>query len=304
MSLAAKTPYDPVLTGIGVLTAGQISDAARAAFVADVGLLLLKGNAKGSTLVPIGSLFSLPPVAGPNVPGFSGPEPLFWFNPDPAPLAALQVAALSDPTKTGYWHAIFIDTLFQQVAVALDLPGNTPLFPMFDISAPFGIPPLPLPFTLPDLAIALDINPLPKLLLKLAGLNIKVSIPSVSIPTIPIPQLPKLPPLPLLPDFLLGMFQLPFKLLLQVLVPPDISLVFDLPNLPAAVFKLAFQLVLDLFTALGLPSPFPLLPKAFVASLIVYLKNVVAMVCCVIVANIVGTGAMAQGVGIVLGLLK
>jgi hypothetical protein len=301
--LNGSSPYGPILTGIGVLNAGKISDSAKAAFVSDVILLLTNGNANGATLSPIGSIFPLPPVPGPEVPVLVPPglEPIFWFGPDPT--APLQEPALLSEADTPFWHQIFIDGLFQGTATALDLAGNTPLFPMFDISAPFQLPPLPLPFTLPDLAAALKL-PVPKLLLKLPTLGIQLSLPSISIPSIPIPALPKLPPLPMLPQFLLGLFQLPFQLLLKLLVPPDISLIFDLPNLPAAVFKVAFGLILDLFISLGIPSPFPLLPKAFIASIIVYLKNVIAMVCCVIVGNIVGMGAMAQTVGVTLGLLK
>ena len=304
MPLIAKTPYDPALTGIGLLKNGKVSDSGRARFVEDVVLLLTLGNRSGRTLAPIASLFPLPPIPGPVVPNLNilhpGTEPIFWFEPDPA--AALLTTTLLDKKKTAYWHTIFVDTLYDQTAVALDLAGNTPLFPIFDVSAPFGID-LPIPFTLPELAAKLSITP-PELAAKLVDLNIKLSPPSLSIPTIPVPTLPKLPPLPLLPDLLLGLFTLPFKLLIKLVVPPKIDILLDIPNLPKAVFTIAFDLLLDLFKELGLPSPFPLLPKAFVASIIVYLKNVVAMVCVDLVAQLVGTGAIAHGVGLVLGLVS
>lgn len=303
MPLNAKTPYDRALTGIGLLQGGKISDSGRKRFVEDVVLLLTLGNHNGRTLAPIASLFPIPPIPGPKIPSLNplhpGLEPIFWFDPDP--LAAILTTTLLDRQKTAYWHTIFIDTLYDQAAVALDLAGNTPLFPIFDVSAPFGID-LPIPFTLPQLAGKLSITPI-QLAAKLVDLNIKLSPPSLSIPSIPVPKLPKLPPHPLLPDLLLGLFTLPFKLLIKLVIPPKLDIVLDIPNLPKAVFAIAFDLLLDLFKELGLPSPFPLLPKTFVASIIVYLKNVVAMVCVDLVAQLVGTGAIAHGVGLVLGLV-
>lgn len=303
MPLNAKTPYDHILTGIGLIEGGKISDAGKKAFIEDVILLLTLGNRDGKTLVPIASLFPLPPVGGPPFSNLNiiNPElePLFWFGPDP--LAALQATTLLDENSTPFWHKIFIDILYTQTALALDLPGNTPLFPIFDVSAPFGID-LPIPFTLPDLAVKANIQPLPKLMIKLADLGIKVSVPSISIPSLNIPQPIELPPFPKLPELLLGLFELPFKLLISLLIPPKIDLAFDLPNLPKTIFGLAFDLLFELLKGLGLLE-IPLLPKAFIASLLVYMKNVISMVCVDIIGNLVGVGSIALGVGIVLGLV-
>lgn len=312
MPLQAATPYDTSLYGIGLLDApgGKISDAGKKAFVADVIKLLTLGNANGATLAPIASIVPIPP---PGVPGTNdgkvlGPtllppflEPLFWFGPDPT--APLQAPALLDPTQTPMWHSIFIDTLYQGTADLLDLPGCTPLFPIFDVSAPFGFD-LPIPFALPDLAAKLGIPLIPKLLIKLAQLKIKLSLPSISLPSLPSITLPQLPPLPDLPNLVIGLILLPFKLMLKLLVPPMVSLAFDLPGLPTVVFKLAFELLLELFASFNLPvPPFPLLPKAFIASLLVYIKNIIAMTIVDIIVNLVGTGSIALGVGVLLGLV-
>lgn len=309
-SVQPGSTYKPILTGIGLLQGGKLSQAARDAFVNDVLKLLALGNASGKTLIPIGSLFPLPPIGGPLVPNLNpfapALEPIFWFGPDP--FVALQAPVLRDETQSPFWHQIFLDILFEQTAVAMDLPGNTPLFPIFDVSGAFGID-MPIPFTLPDLAIKLTAKLsfpfLPSLMIKLAGLGISLKPPILSLPIPPLPSINfQLPPFPQLPDLLIGLFLLPFKLILSLLIPPNMSLVLNIPGLPSVVFKVAFQLLLDLFASLGLPTnPFPLLPKAFIASLIVYMKNIVAMACCDLLGMLIGTGGLTQGVGKLLGLL-
>jgi len=309
--LNASTPYDNSLWGIGLLDApkGKISQAGKDAFVNDVIKLLTVGNANGSTLTPIASIVPLPP---PGVPGTNGndlmaptllppfTEPVFWFGPDPT--AQLQKPVLLDASQSPMWHSIWVDTLYQGAADLLDLPGNTPLIPIFDVSAAFGFD-LPIPFALPDLALKLNLTP-PQLLVKLASLKIKLSLPAISLPNLPTIALPQLPPLPQLPNLVIGLLTLPFNLMLKLLVPPKVSLAFDLPNLPTVVFKLAFELLLELFLSFNIPlPPFPLLPKAFIASLLVWMKNVIAMTVVNIVTNLVGTGTIAQGVGTLLGLL-
>ena len=310
MPLNAKTPYDPVLTGIGLLKDGKISQAGIDTFVANVAALLTLGNHKGETLLPIAKVVPLPPVSGPNIAG----EDLFWFNPDP--FGAVAAAALLDRNKSSMWHTVFIDTIYSTTATLLDMAGNTPMFPIFDPSAPFGVD-IKIPFTPPELAGKLAVPP-PQLLAKLAGAGIKVSLPSFSIPSVvpPLPQIPKFddagnllsiqtgqfPDAPALPDLVIGLIQLPIKLLIGLVLPPKLDLVINLPNLPKVVFTAAAEALKALLDGLGLAVGF--IPKVLLSTLIVYLKNVVAMVCVVIVSQLVGTGNIALGVGQLLGLVS
>ncbi len=312
MPLIAKSPYDNVLTAIGLLENGKISQSGVDAFVDDVALLLTVGNVGGKTLKPISSLFPFPPLPGP----LSGPlkQELFWFS---ATTSAGAIIALKDPKKSPIWHTIFIDTLYQNVAKLLDLQGNTPLFPIFDPSAPFGVE-LPFPFSQIDLIKAIKTTP-PQFLAKLAKSGIKLSLPSLPIPALPslsptfvkfdasgIPSLsisPTLPPNPTLELLVGGLIKLPFSVLTSLLVPPQTKLVYDLPNLPKLVTETVFETFLEVLKSVGF-NLVTLLPTELIASIMVFLKNVVAILCVVIVSNILGTGTIALGVGKTLGLVK
>jgi len=289
--------YGPILTGVGLLENGKLTTAARQRYVTEVIALLATGNAGGKGGSPTTQIFSnivpLPPISGPTIPNVTtlSKEPLFWFGPDP--LAALMATFLVDKNASPTWNSIFPDLLYTKTAEALDANGSTPLFPMFDVSAAFDID-VPLPFALPDLAVKLKLD-VPKLSIKLADLGIKLAIPSIPpIPTITLPNLmppslPGIPSFPLpslaLPDLLLGLIKLPFDLLLKLVFPPNLGLVLNLPGLPKVVLDLAIDIVLKLITPV-----IPIVPKVFIASLLIYMKDVVAMVCVDIVGMLVGAG--------------
>lgn len=310
------SPYGPILTGIGLLEGGKLSKAGREKYVTEVLGLLATGNhdGKGGTpstrlfnsLVPLPPIDSIPPgFAIPNVTTLKA-EKLFWFDPDP--LATLMAATLVDEKACPTWNLIFPDTLYAKTAAALDANGSTPLFPIFDASVAFpnveGFPIL-----LPDLAIKANIAPPPKLLLKLADLGIELKMPSIPVPPIP-------PPLPdfslgfdvglglqaavALPDLLIGLITLPFDLLKQLVLPPDIGLVLDLIQFKFdAVVGLAFELLLPLLQPL-----IPIVPKLLIASILIYIKNIVAMVLVDIVGMLVGAeGALTKSVAKVTGLI-
>jgi hypothetical protein len=294
------------LTGIELLEPGpkgiRLTKAAKDRYVLEVLGLLATGNADGKGGLPTTQIFSslipLPPFPGPVIMNVTTlePEPLFWFKPDP--IAALMASQLQNKDNNPFWHAIFPDLLYEKTAIALDANGSTPLFPIFDVSAAF--PDIKIfPITLPELAIEASLMPLPKLMLKLLDLSIALGIPippippippflsfpDFSIPDVPFPGLPSL----VLPDLLLGMIKLPFDLIIKLVAPPDLGLVLDLPNLPGLVLKLAMDIVLKLLIDLGL---LLIVPKLFVASLLIYIKNVVAIVCTDIVGMLVGAGGV------------
>lgn len=304
------SPYGPILTGVGLLAGGKLTQSAKDTYLAEVLGLLATGNANGKGGTPTTKIFNalvpLPPVPGPPIPNLTtlSIEDAFWFGPDP--LAALMATQLQDPTKCPIWHSIFIDLLYETTAVALDANGSTPLFPLFDVSVAFpNITIFPIP--LPDLAIQANILPLPQLMLKLAGLGIQVQLPTIPIPPIP-PKLPSLalqlpiPPLILL-DLCIGLIKLPFDLLLQLVVPPDIGLVLDLLAFKFdAVFNLAFNIVIQLLIKLDL---LLIVPKLFIASLLIYVKDVVAMVITDIVGLLIGAGgALTKAVAGATGLIS
>jgi hypothetical protein len=298
------SPYDPILTAIGLLEGGKLTPKAKDAYKKEVLGLLATGNIEGKGGSPSTKIFNsivpLPPISGPEIFNVTTlqSEPLFWFGPDP--LALLMAENLTEE-QCPIWHTIFVDLLYEKTAVALDMPGTTPLAPVFDVSFAFGIDALPIPFTPPDLALKLGITPV-ELLLKLPSL-IKVSLPKIPIPPIPPPlpdlvlQLP-IPPLALL-DLCIGLIKLPFDLLLNLLVP-KLSLVLDLPGLPKIVLELAMTIVIDLLKSLNLML---IVPKLFIASILIYIKNIVAIVCVDIVGSILGAGTIAKSVGELTGLI-
>jgi hypothetical protein len=294
------SPYGPILTGVGLLEGGKLSKKGRQRYVEEVIGLLVTGNADGKGGTPATKIFNtlvpLPPIPGPeifNVTTFAG-EKLFWFEPDP--LAATMATLLVDEKACPIWNKVFPDLLYAKTAAALDANGSTPLFPLFDVSVAF--PDLEgFPITPPDLAVKANIMPPPKLLQKLADIGIELKVPSIPVPPIPPdipnflpPSLPgiEMPGLPslALPDLLLGLIKMPFDLLLQLVLPPNIGLIMDLISLKFdAVVKLALDIVVKLLQPL-----IPIVPKLLIASILIYLKDIVAMVITDIVGMIIGAG--------------
>lgn len=302
------SPYDPILTHVGLLTptpkGTKLTKEAANRYVSEVIALLASGNADGKGGSPTTKIFNaivpLPPISGPDFPNpvTLGIEKLFWFDPDPFATGISTLLLSRDLTPV--WHYIFIDFLYEKLAIALDLNGSTPFFPLFDISVAFPNIDLPFPWTLPDLALKLNIS-LPDLQLKLLDLGISLNIPSISIPSLPTIDLNLNFGFDLmLPKLLLGLFELPFKLLLNLITPPNLDLVLNLPGLPGIVINLAINLLLELLISLDL---LIILPKILIASLLIWLKNIVAMVCVDIVGLLIGTGNIAKGVATLTGLI-
>jgi hypothetical protein len=310
MSLNAKSPYDPILSGIGALDKGKISETARKKFVEEVSLLLVAGNLSGKTLKPISNIFPFPPVSGPLIPAVN--QHLFWFDKF---MTAESVIALQDRNKSPIWHQIFVDTLYQNTLQALDLAGNTAIFPIFDPSAPFGVE-LSYPFSQVDLIKAIKTTP-PQFAAKVAKAGIKLSIPSIPIPKIPsfspttvqfkldgsFAITPSgLPPIPQLPVLLTELIKLPFDTLTSLLVPSKfVELVAHIPELPKSLANLVFEAFTKILEKIGFASQ--LLPATIIASILVYLKNIIACLCVIIIGNILGTGVITLNVGKLLGLV-
>lgn len=207
-----------IMADVGVLDSpkGKITPEAREKFVDDVNLLLLNGFD--------GKLFGLVDIAG-DVPDlvFEGSNLLS----DPFTLKPIEDHEAKFPT----FHKFFIDTLFEKVAVALDVEGATPLapimdptfiFPNFDLAIPFpellvklvtGFPPPPelvalgIPFDMTIFDVEIDDLDIPAIVAA-------IPIPAPPIPPVPIPDLPGIPDL--IPAFT---------------VPPIPSIPF--PELPA-----------------------------------------------------------------------
>jgi hypothetical protein len=296
--------YGPILTGVGLIQDGKLTKSAKDRFLQEVLFLLLSGNDNGKGGSPLtkifNSLFPLPPVAGPLIVNATtlSTENAFWFKPDP--FATLIATQLNDPKNNPIWHTIFEDILLEQTALALDINGSTPLAPaVFDAS--FLAPNISFPPNPPDLALALNVQ-LPQLAVKLVDLGISLQMPSIpSPPSIKFPSINlPVPPL-ILFDLCIGLIKMPFDLLLKLVLPPAIDIVLDLPGLPKVVFDLAFDVVLQLLIDLGL---LLIVPKLFIASLLIWLKDIVAMICVDIVGLIVGaSGGMTKTVATLTGLV-
>jgi len=173
-----------ILTSVGVLKNNKITQTARERFVNDTNLLLLNGS--GALNFPVPSIL------------------VFEGSPQLSTPFNIQPIEQHRETFT-VWHKIFIDTLFEKTAQALDVEGSRPLAPIMDPSSialdlginlkpdigfgdilPKILLPLPPPgiFTLFDLDIT-DIDLLAELAIKLPDLVSPVSFPK--IPDLPVP---------------------------------------------------------------------------------------------------------------------
>lgn len=312
-------PYDKILTSVGLIEGGKISKQSRDAFIDDVTGLLLTGNHDGkggSIKIKIfNSLFPLPPTPGPSIKiDTTGKlENLFWFDPDPYALLSKEVLINSEKI----WQKVFIDLLYETTANLLDIPGATPLLPVFDITA--GIPGkieikpgatlneiITQAIPTPDKLIEL-LKPTPPdpsgLLIKLADLNLKPSIPTPPVPVIPttllsniVTQIPglsigDLPPMAI-QDLFVGLIKLPFSVLTNAFVQlqnPQIP--SKIPTLPNFILELVMEGVLSLLTSLGLVGKGSI-PKLLIASLLVYVKNIVGIICVDLIGLLLGAGGI------------
>ena len=310
-------PYtDPCLgpSGVGVLDGkGNLTQAARDAFTAQVILLLTSGNADGKG-AKISSLLGIPfpPPSGVKVldPDRLLTHPtdplgdLFWF--DPSPFAALTFDTLRDPDG-GYQKQI-VSNLYQPLMKAMNLNGNAVAPPILDYSG-FLPPNIAIKLKIPDLpkiaaafpnvpalkALGIDLGDIPTFV---ADLSAVVSLPS--IPSIPVPPIPDFD-FVIFPKLFLGLLELPFKLLPDLIVkfsPPDL-LVPSPPALFNLILELFFGLFLDLLKALGLLA---ILPKLMVATFIVIIQNAVAAMAPLVISQVIGTGIVVKTVGQALGL--
>ena len=174
----------PILTTAGVLQGDLISSTARAAFLTDTTTLMRAGTA--------GFMFGVVPAAF----TFAGSS----FIADSFDVGDLAAHEAMYPV----WHRIFIDQMFQRVAIALDVDGSTPLSPIMDFTVPFaklGLPQKSLsidefaagmalvdPTFQTQLSYFCDVDPsifTPTFIVELIA-----SVPLPSLPTPPLPPIP------------------------------------------------------------------------------------------------------------------
>lgn len=303
------SPTKKVLTHVKLLDAnGKISDSGKNRFISEVIALVAAGNMDGKGVGIVDPAWGVLAVPMPPVPaGIKLPNPttlkfedLLWFDPDPL-LAGIYAATLPDKAKTPIWHTIFIDTLYEGVANALNLNGSTPALPIADWS--FVAPGFDPNLSLACLALKLNL-PSYKFILKLPS----IGIPIPPIPPLPIPLPIKLPtiPFPLIPpeikftlpkiffDFIFGIPKIAFDLFLKL--PP-----FPIPpKLPDIILKLVIP-IFELF--LKLPIFEALVPKLFIASILILIKNIVGMLLCDIIGMLLGTGTICSAAAVAVGLV-
>lgn len=324
----------PILTTVGLLQGGLISDAARQKFVDDTNTLLLNGN--GDFL--FGAL--------PDAVIFEGNG----FLSDSFNIQPITKHQQTFPV----WHQIFIDKMYQDTANALDIDGSTPLAPVLDYTVPFAGFGFPLrDLTLPEFAAGMAI-PDPTFQAQLQfffdidigdlNLDLLLQLPTLIPPPLPpLPPFPALPPLPLDFSFDLPLgFDLPTPQIPNLVLPPIPPIGFDLdiPTLPlpvigfvlCAVVKaipaifailLAKALAGELLTALS-KGPVGLIifvatvvieailsclginlknVLTFLAGFLVYIKQLVLMLAVVLVGVVFGEGLLIQVAANAIGLI-
>lgn len=268
--------YSPILTAAGLIQDGKLSPAAKEGYWKKYESYAKNGNPTG-----IGALKT-----------------------SPMPNAEEYVGTIKKRENADIFHTLHIDILYEKLAIQLDMPGQTSLLPVFDVTAVFPGVNLPLPFTLDQLALKLKMTT-PELTVKLGDLGIKFppQVPKLPLPEIPKPpSLPAVPPIPpglkpfFLPDLIIGLFTIPFELLKSLLLPPKIDLVLDIPGLPFAILKLAYNLVFDLLVKLGIVIPSAnFYPISLMNGINVFIDNVVSMLSAVIIGKLLGAGNLSRG---------
>lgn len=254
----------PILTHVGLLTDDKISDAARQSFVDLVNVLLLNGSDNW-----FGGAAAAPPAASFGGNSFFGKQ--FDIQPIEKHRETFPV-----------WHKVFIDTMYEGVANALNVDGRAPLLPILDPTVTFA--PLNLKLkslTIPDFAIGMalpppaqieyffDVSPDDLLLLTPQIPDLLAKLP-VGPPDIPMP-----PPLPGLPSFAIP----PYGLIIPIPFPPAIPFVIPpIPPIPGIpnFLPLPFPVMGFLLCAIvkALPAIFAILiAKSIAGELITSLKD-------------------------------
>jgi hypothetical protein len=296
-----------ILTDIGLLAKdGTLAPAGRNAIITDILLLLEHGNNGGRGL----KTFPLPlPPKDPTK------DKLFWFNPNPL-LFVSTAAVLSKKENCPGFHNVILDGLFASTFKALDTAGGTPLTPptspapIFDpsfMSKKLGID-LPADFP-PNIAKLLTI---PEISAKYPTIALFTADLVKIMAELKIPDIPKLPSFPpaflspfssvpnlILPDLMAGLIKIPFNVIVSLMGSP-LDLIPKLTN-PLELFSFVFELafngllkLLDLFLAV---------PPTIVATLLIYLKDVCAVICVDLIALIIGPGQIAKAAAIALNLI-
>ena len=300
--------------GVGVLGSDEkLTQDARAAFVAQVILLLTSGNrdglgAKVSSLTGI----PFPPPSGvklvdPDRLLTNPSDPLgdlFWF--DPSPFAPLTYDTLRDPE--GGYQKIIVTNLYEPLLKVMNLNGVAMAPPILDYTG-FLPPDISVKLKLPDLPKIAALIPTPQALK--AEYDIDVSITAEIAALLPaLPGIPSLPSIPI-PEFDFIVFPQLFELLLtlpitllpklivKVSVDPLKLLTPSPPELFKIVVEITFGLVLDILRDVGLLA---ILPKLLVATFIVMIQNAVIALLCMTVSQIIGTGLVVKTIGQALGL--
>lgn len=305
------SPNKKILTHVGLLKDGKISQKAKDRFIDSVVAVVAGGNNNGKMpgVIPIDPSLptfldlvgvGMPPSpAGVKFLNFSTfkMEDQFWFDPDP--VLAVLYTDMKNIEKYQPWHSVWIDTLYEGMANALDVVGNTPFFPLIDWT--FAFPGISIPLNLGLQFVSYMLN-LPTLdfMVKLPGIGFKIP-----------PTLPPFPPSFKLPTLSLPSLSLDINFNLKILFElflklPSIilDLIVKFPNinlpmfgLPSLVIKLIFNLILPFFKIV------PIVPKLIVATLLVLIKNLVGMIVCDIIGLVVGTGTIVTAAATKLGLV-
>lgn len=299
--------------GVGILSAAEkLTQAGRDAFVNEVVTLLVAGNTDGKTLL-MSKITKLPlmPIPGPDIVTFPNfiptKEKLFWFGPEP-------FALLTEPElrkQDGIYQKIWLDGVYENLIKLFNVNGSwaPPIFDPTIFIPDFEIPKFPIT---PQFFIDFQLQ-IPDLIIK--G-DLPQPFPPIDIPAFP-PKLPSLPALPfldlikptipnlqfdfVLPQFIIELFKIPLNFLIEFF--PKLLLSLPPKLNPLELFSLILKFFVDsLFLVLEKLNLLLILPKLLIATVTVILKNVAAAMVVDLICLLLGTGSIAKGAGIVLGL--
>lgn len=236
---------------------------------------------------------------------------------------------LALPSSNG-WKSIFIDTIITGIGNSINLPGNTPIFPVFDVTSLLPEAKIPFPIDKPDpdsltnwvFSSVLGLEkietfslapPDPRIAqatltltnkLATSGIQIPPPLPKIpQIPTFDIPSLPgyeSIPTLPtdfFVPDFLSGVLGIPVAIFSQYFtdLKKMTDLISNIANFPKMIVDEITNLVIKIPVIDKLLNTNPK-PLSLVGSILQIIKFISSAVAATLIGSIMGAGSLTTTV--------
>lgn len=233
------------------------------------------------------------------------------------------------PSSDG-WKSIFIDTIITGIGGSINLPGNTSLFPVFDVTSLLPEAKIPFPINKPDpvnltnwvFSSVLELEEIETFTLtppdpriaqatvilteKLATSGIQIPPPLPKIPQVPVFDIPSLPgygSIPTLPtdffapELLKGVLGIPVAIFTQYFTSIEkmTDLISNIANFPKMIVDEITNLIIKIPVVDKLLKQDPK-PISFVGSILQIIKFISSTVAATLIGSIMGAGSLTTTV--------